>query len=285
LERLKAVSGGRLDLLPLLPGGSVSPAGEQLQAASSGVLDVSASTGAFYTGTLPIGNVETGLSFSWKDGYQEMEIFYEHGLLDLVRREYAKQNVHYLGPIGGKPVGFMTNFEINTVDDIKGKKLRVTGEPAFGIKELGASITEVDYGELYLAMQQGVIDGLVSIYEGLVENHWTEVAKYAIFPPIRVDTLHMVINMDTWNELPDDLKKLFEDQVELISYQHIRHGEAVRAERLREAMEAGVIFMNIPDAELAKIREISLGEGWAWAASQDAASAEAVEIIKKALGM
>jgi TRAP-type C4-dicarboxylate transport system substrate-binding protein len=281
IEKVKLITGGRLDMSPLLPSGARCNTPEMLDAVSSGLLDVGISNGAYYSGKMPIGNVESGLTFSWRDGREAHTILYERGLLQLVRKEYAKHNVYLLAVLPSDPyVLYTTKKPVRSLKDLQGMKLRITGDAMYGFKKYGVAIVQVPYPDLYSAMQYGTIDGCLTILQNLKSLNYVDVVKYYHMPPIKMDALNVMINMGVWNKLPEDIKTALNVMGEMYGW---RQGSvAVDAGMAGEdaASKKGVKRIDLPQEEFEKFRETCINESWGWAASLSPGSADAVKILK-----
>ena len=116
-----------------------------------------------------------------------------------------------------------TNTPLETPEDLKGIKLRLLGDEAEIFGKLGVAAVATPSGELYEAMERGVIDGFqhASLAEDLA-MHFEEIVKYAYISPVRqpTDVFVYFVNKDSWAELPDDLKALVR---EIYWQEGIRH--------------------------------------------------------------
>ena len=286
LESIKRLTNGRLDPMPMLLPGTVCGTFEMFDAVSEGLLDWAFTTGAFHTGTIPVGYVESGLSFGFNDTWELNEVLYYRGLLDIYQREYAKHNIHLAAAGNGIPAILMTTKPVRKVEDLKGMKIRATGEQEYILSYLGAKPVKVAFGEMYTSLQTGVIDGVCTVSYALTVMNLNEVIKYVIMPGFRFDSTCHYINMDKWNELPDDIKKLLSDPAiwQLWSFMsYVANMNSFETRDLAQSEAKGVEIINLPEAEVAKLRTASREVGWKFVAEQDPTTAEAVGIIEKYL--
>ena len=280
LKRCEDRSNGRLKLLPLLDVGSVCSAGGILDAVGTGVLDAGYTCSVYYMGKVPTAAVDYGLPYSWKNLYEAHEVVYKRGLIDVVRKDWARHNVRYVAYVGSTALTWFTKKNpIRVAEDFKGRKLRVTGASQYAPKKLGASIVKVSYPELYTALQQGVIDGCLTIQDALTTLNFREVVDYLMLPPVLIDAVCFLMNMDTWNSLPKDLQEIIEDEALRFSYANYVKSQYEELRSIEKAAEMGVKVVHM-DPELVKqLEKISIEEGWSWVASLSPISAEAVKII------
>ncbi len=111
------------------------------------------------------------------------------------------------------PRNLITTKQIKALDDLKGMKIRVPENPAYVEvwKELKSSPSPMGWGEVYTAMQQGVIEGAESPTDILFDSKLSEVAKYLTQTEHIRATGSLIINDKTFQALPDDLKKIMEE--------------------------------------------------------------------------
>ncbi len=106
---------------------------------------------------------------------------------------------------------------INTPDDLKGHKIRtMSSELQMKIAEsFNANPTIVNYGEVFTACQQGTVDGIMTSTGLYVSDRFYEVQNYmGCVRPIAL--LHVPIINNSWYEgLPDDLKAIFDESMEI----------------------------------------------------------------------
>jgi len=99
---------------------------------------------------------------------------------------------------------------INSVADLRGMKIRVIPSPSFItlFRALGASPTPMSFGELYTALQQGVVDGAendILTYQGV--KHF-EVAKNLAITNHMMLINAFFVSEKQWAKIPDDLKSV-----------------------------------------------------------------------------
>jgi tripartite ATP-independent transporter DctP family solute receptor len=99
---------------------------------------------------------------------------------------------------------------INTPDDLAGLKLRTPGSATriMAFETLGAAPTPMNLGEVYLALQQGVLDGQENPLSVIDEMSFDEVQKYISITRHVYTPITLVMNGDTWNELGSELQAM-----------------------------------------------------------------------------
>lgn len=143
---------------------------------------------------------------------------------------------------------------INTPEDLNGLQIRVMqSDTNLKMMELMGGIgIAMGQGEVYTAIQTGVLDGGENnelIFSSLLH---TEVAPYYSYTQHLMLPDYLVINTDIWNEMPDDIKTIFKEELEIaIDFEYDVFAEAV-ADAKQVAEEAGAHFN---DADMAAFQE------------------------------
>ncbi len=133
----------------------------------SGQYDIGQTASYYYGGKDPDTLFFTSMPFSMTE-YEQVAWFYEGGGLELANEVYAKHNIEVmLGGNTGMQMGGWFRKEINTVDDLKGLKMRIPGFGGKVIAGVGAVPTNIPTGELYQALERGTIDALEWVGPGL----------------------------------------------------------------------------------------------------------------------
>lgn len=138
---------------------------------------------------------------------------------DMVESDLGMRGLCYLEE--GSRHFFVANKKIEGPDDLKGLKLRVSETSILldTVKALGASPTPLSFGELYTALQTGVVDGAEQPITGYVSNSFFEVAPNFILDSHTYSPGMLVISDRTWHQLDkNDQKILLEAGKELEGY-------------------------------------------------------------------
>lgn len=156
----------------------------------------------------------------------------QFGVLDLpfVWRDYDHYHKVIDGPVGQKLAAeaekagikvlcwfdswgyrhVLTNKVIKKPEDLKGLKIRCIETPTniAAIKVMGANATPMAFGEVYTALQTGVIDGMEHCSAVILANKFYEVAKNITLTGHLFGPLFLNMSMKTWNKLSDRDKKI-----------------------------------------------------------------------------
>jgi C4-dicarboxylate-binding protein DctP len=108
---------------------------------------------------------------------------------------------------------FTGKKEVHSPEDMKGLKLRTMENPAHMklVEALGAAPTPIAFGELYMALQQGVVDGAECPITLINNMKFYEVQKYVVLDGHLYNPLIMFVNDKVWKKLsPDQQEALYE---------------------------------------------------------------------------
>lgn len=144
---------------------------------------------------------------------------------------------------------FYTKEPVKSLEDLKGKKIRVIqNQVNVDIMEaLGASATPMPYGEVFSALQTGVIDGAENNYPSYYSSKHYEVAKnYIVDTHQRVPEV-LLISTATWSKLSEeDQKILKEAAMESVAYQ-IEQWNKYEQESKDKVIAAGSTITEVSD--------------------------------------
>ena len=207
---VEIMSDGRLTV-HVYGAGELVPAMQVFDAVSQGVVDAGHGAAYYWKGKVPSSVFFTSIPFGLNA--QEMNGWLHYGGgLELWQEAYAPYN---LVPMAGGSTGVQMagwfNKEINSIEDLKGLKMRIPGLAGEVFANAGGTAVTIPGGELYTSMQTGVIDALewVGPYNDLAFG-FHEVARYYYYPGWHEpgSILEFVVNKDSLEALPEDLRAI-----------------------------------------------------------------------------
>lgn len=155
---------------------------------------------------------------------------------------------------------FYSKSRIRKSDDFKGLKIRSTPTYKDFILALGAVPIQMPHGEIYTALERGVVQAVASPAYGVMEMGWQTQVKYTVFPAYFEIDMGIIFNWDSWKKLPPDLQKIMDDtaaQVEKDSHQFI---QSVVKKQYEDLKKAGLEEITLEDAQ----KFLSLGYEASW---------------------
>lgn len=270
-ERVNEMSGGRL-VVHVYGAGEIVPGLGVFDAVSSGAVEMG-HTGAYYhKGKIPAAPFFTAVPFGMNG--QEINAWLHHGGgLDMWRELYEPFNIRpFAGGNTGVQMGGWFNKEINSLDDLRGVKMRIPGIAGEVFQRAGGTAVNIAGGELYTSMQTGVIDATEWI--GPYNDRsfgFNEVGQYYYYPGWHEagSNLEFDVNIDAWNRLPEDLQAIVEGAARAVNQDMLDEYTAQNAVVLQELIAEGIDIRPFPDEVLAELKTISL-DYYAEEAARDA---------------
>ncbi|MER0237174.1 TRAP transporter substrate-binding protein [Fulvimarina sp. MAC8] len=197
--------------LQVFAAGEIVPGLQAADAVRDGTVEMAHTTSYYYVGqdeTYALGTtVPFGLNARQMNAW-----YYYGGGNDLMNEFFATKGLYGL-PSGntGAQMGGWYRKEINSLEDIQGLKLRIAGLAGRIMEKLGAVPQQLAGGDIYPALEKGVIDGaeFVGPYDD-EKLGFVKVAPFYYYPGWWEGgpTVHTFINLDKWNELPDNYKSV-----------------------------------------------------------------------------
>ena len=142
---------------------------------------------------------------------------------------------------------FYAKKEIKTPADMKGLKIRVVATPTTLklIELLGASPTPIPFGEVYTALQQGVIDGAENNEPSYVQTRHVEVAKFYSEDQHTAVPDYLVVSTKAWDKLSDEQRQIIMTAAKHSEeYEAKLWNEQVEQSR-KDAIAAGAKFVQV----------------------------------------
>lgn len=211
-QAVEAMSDGRLTIR-VYGAGEIVPAMEVFSAVSQGTAEMGHSGAYYWKGKIPSSPFFTAVPFGLTAIEQNGWLYYGGGL-ELWREVYEPFNLIPLagGNTGVQMAGWF-NKEINSLEDLKGLKMRIPGLGGEVFSRAGGTAVTMPGGELYTSLQTGLIDATewVAPYNDMALG-LHEVAKYYYYPGWHEPgpSLELVINKDAFATLPKDLQTIVE---------------------------------------------------------------------------
>jgi TRAP-type mannitol/chloroaromatic compound transport system substrate-binding protein len=193
--------------------GEIVPGLQALDAVSNGTVEMCHTASYYYFSKDPTFAFGTAIPFGMNQRMMDAWMFYGGGL-ELLNEFYKKFNV--IGfPAGntGAQMGGWFRKEINSIDDLKGLKMRIGGLAGRVIAKLGVVPQQIAGGDIYPALEKGTLDAVE--WAGPYDDEklgFHKVARFYYYPgwweggPM----LHNFVNIRKWNELPKNYQSILQ---------------------------------------------------------------------------
>ncbi|HID82308.1 MAG TPA: TRAP transporter substrate-binding protein [Chromatiales bacterium] len=259
-EQIEAMSGGRIKV-KVYGAGELVPAFEIFDAVSSGTAQMGHGSAYYWKGKNEalqfFSTVPFGLTAD------EMNAWLHHGGgLELWTEAYAPFGLVPMaaGNTGVQMAGWF-NKEINSVDDLKGLKMRIPGLGGEVLKRAGGTPVNLPGGELFTAMQSGTIDATewVNPYNDLAFG-FHKVAKLYYYPGWHEPgtTLECMVNKQAFDALPADLQSIVRNAARVANANMLSEYIARNNDALEKLVnEHQVDVRKLPDDVINSLRALS----------------------------
>nr|WP_143155930.1 TRAP transporter substrate-binding protein [Cyclobacterium lianum] len=150
----------------------------------------------------------------------------------------------------GKRSFYTINTPVEEPEDIQGLKVRVMESPTAVnmVQSFGGSPTPVSFGELYTALQQGIVDGAENNPPSLVTSRHYEVCKYYSLNEHTAIPDMMIVSTKVWDTLSEEEKQWLQEAADESAVYQFKLWEESVAESMEILKEAGV-NISYPDKE------------------------------------
>jgi len=206
LEELKKKSDSKITSA-VYAGGALGKAPEHYDIVAKGLSDMGYFTATFTPGRFPLSDV---LSLaSWVEG-KDIAADIGNAMYErILNREF--KDVKMIELNGCSQSFLWTKKPVRSLADAKGLKIRSPGGHQTNyIKALGAEPIFMPLGDVYLAVETGTIDGLVTCPPMILAFKLHEVAKHGVVATFGCVTEGLVMNLETWRKASEDQKKIIE---------------------------------------------------------------------------
>lgn len=271
-------TGGRLHV-EVYPNGALGfKNSEALSFARKGNVElVSLSAGATAAEEGLIGFSELPFLFpTEREGLYWLKWVYNPVLYPLMERKW---NVKLLAEFRFPPVDIWAKYKILTIDDCQGKKLRCYGGAVEeAMKAVGFATFSITVSELLPALQQGLIDSLLTTVVSASETKvWDVGIKYRNMPDMVRPMFWLAVNLDAFNKLPKDIQGILVDVGRDFTNYMFMEEVRIEEEFWHILSNNGVLLNPIPlEARLEMARRTKK----VWSKIADRSGPEAVKLLK-----
>jgi TRAP-type mannitol/chloroaromatic compound transport system substrate-binding protein len=200
--------------------------------------------------------------------------FYSLGGLEIARKLFAAHGMHYVGPIQHGPNIIHSKVPIRSIDDFRGRKMRLPGGMVSEVfQAAGAKTTTLPGSEIFPALDKGTID--VADYVGPAINYslgFHKATKYismgppgfmSIYQP--VDLMDLTVATKDWNKLSPKMKYFVESEVHV--YSDLHHAKIQKADQDAWKLfdKAGTIVTRLGQEDVEKFTKLAVPRWYAWA--------------------
>jgi len=256
-DQLRQISGGAIDMQIAEPG-AVVPALAIFDNVSEGSIDAGYSWMGYEWGTVPAAALFGATPFGLESN-EFVAWMYFHGGKELLEETFHPYDVHPVlcGTISPETAGWFRNA-ITSPDDFQGMRFRAAGVGGEIMAEFGMSVTILPGGELYQALETGVLDGtefsLPTVDEQL---GFYQVADYLYLPGWHQPSTnqYLYVNLGVWEGLEDQTRAMIEMACMAGNAYAISRAEALQGAVITSFQERGTNVETYSDDMIAGFYE------------------------------
>src|SRR5262249_14391901 len=246
-------------------------------ALKGGVVDIANSAGAFYTNVMPEAD-------AWKLTERPMSELRQNGGYAAMAVIYAqKLNAIFLARlVDNNPFHLYVNKPIST-PDLTGLKLRITPVYRDFFQALGATVVQTAPGEVYTALDRGVVDGYGWPITGVFDVGWNEKTKYRVDPGFYTAEVSVLVNKSTWERLNEAQRNLLRKPAEQVEAEAAAVFAEENEQEIKRQAAAGIQTIRFEGATASTYLTKAYQAGWNGIIRQDpTAGPRLKELFQKA---
>ena len=269
-DQIAERTGGR-HTIEVFPAGSLGNENDIFQGLSLGTVDMTLS-GSFYASGVygPMALASAPFLYSDLDHWRR---FRDSDLYAGITDEFENQSGnHVLGLMYYGARHLTANREINSPEDMEGLKLRVPNAPMYLLfpRSVNANATPIDFAEVYLALQQGVVDAQENPLPTILARRFYEVQSHIMLTGHLMDSLIVQISGSAWEKLPPEDQEIFaavfSEMADGVT-QAVAESEAELATRMADEFGVAVVTVDREPFRRAML-PILQEDGLPWTAEQ-----------------
>jgi TRAP-type transport system periplasmic protein len=255
VQRVNAQGKGVLQL-NYIGGPKAIPTFEVGNAVKTGVVDMAMSTGAFYTNVMPEADAlkltRSFVAEQRKNGAFDYinKVWNEKGNMQYVARMVENQPFHiYLTKKIDKP-------------SLAGLKIRITPVYRDFFQALGAQVVTTAPGEVYTALERGVVDGYGWPIGGIFDFNWQEKTKFRVDPGFYDAEVSIIANLDRWKKLTPKQRDFLDKQALALEAENTFWAKFTEDEKKKQAA-AGIQTIKFEGEQAKQFVDKAYEAGWA----------------------
>jgi TRAP-type C4-dicarboxylate transport system substrate-binding protein len=201
-------TGGKVRLV-LFPNATLAKPNDTYDAAVTGIADICWTVAGYTANRFPLSEIII-LHLGFKNSEHASRVLYDlYQKFPEIRAEYKDTHLLWLSP--APPRQTHSRVPVRSIDDFKGLKVRVPSSEAPNVKALGGIPVTMAGPEVYQALERGILDADLHPWETPISYKWYEVVRYHTKSDLGPSALFVTaMNLNTWNKLPDDVKKVID---------------------------------------------------------------------------
>jgi TRAP-type transport system periplasmic protein len=264
----------------IISGPETVPPFEQLQPVSTGVFQMLFTHGVYHYGT-------TGMAIGLDALRGDIEARRKSGVVEALDRHYQKHGLKVVAVAVSATKGYhmVLRQPVSANGDLQGRKIRGTPTYHNVINMLGASPVVLPGGEVYAALEKGVVDGASWPASGVLSMRWYEVAKYMLRPSFGLSHYLFLMNLTAWNRLTDAEKAIMLAEGRKVEDIWFKEYDRMVDEEEAELVKRGMQVTEMGAAQKTKLQAAWASAQWDLAEKKNGQEAKDLRELLKRQGL
>jgi TRAP-type C4-dicarboxylate transport system substrate-binding protein len=227
----------------------------------NGVVEMAMNTGAFYTNLMPEADF---LKLSQVTIAEQRK----NGAFDYINKVWnQKANLVYLARmVDETPFHLYLTRKIDK-PDLNGLKIRITPVYREFFQSMGATLIQTPPGEVYTALERGVVDGYGWPIHGIFDLNWHEKTKFRVDPGFYNAEVSIIMNLDAWKKLSAKQRDYLQKQALALEAMN-SYWPKLNAEETKRQAQSGIQTVRFDAASSKSYVDKAYEVGWATAIKQ-----------------
>ena len=231
------------------------PTFEQGNALRNGVVDLANTTTSFTASIAP-----EGLALNYTT--QTIAESRKNGALDYLNKVMMDKGLYYFAKTGEGIQYYIYSTKRIDKADLSGLKLRIAPIYRDFFQKMGANVLQIAPGEVYTALERGVVDGYGWPLIGIFDLGWHEKTKFRLEPGFYTIELGIQFSANTWKKLTPAQRTFLEKQGAWLESENAEIARRDSAEEIKKQTAAGIQVVKLDDAQSKVFLKTSMDAAW-----------------------
>ncbi|MCY4006669.1 MAG: TRAP transporter substrate-binding protein DctP [Rhodobacteraceae bacterium] len=227
---------------------------ENLKLTRDGVVQLSATFVGYHNNIFPAQSAFDLFSRGPREFANQLYFYRQaYARIPEIQDELAAQNLKLIMINPLLHLAFASRNEIESISDIRGHKWRAGTKLLLrNLRSAGASPVSVPWSEVYIALQTGAIDGVLTNYDGLDNAKFHEPAPHILISPElwMANPMITIVNRDYWDSLPPHVQQIWEKTSQEAELEWGQRLQAARSNIINSQRELGVTINELSETDL-----------------------------------
>lgn len=276
-ERIGQETNGKVKIT-VYPGGTLCDQTKIFDALLTGMADIAEGPAGWAPARFPLTSFSGDALHRCPDSVVATKLMDEVWKTPAIADEWVDFQVLWV--CGQHPSYFLLKDRAETMDDLRGRQIRTAGSQGPWATAVGVTPVDLPTGEIYQALQKGIIEGAYIAADKLETMKLVEVTSCAVRIPMCTGVFVTLVTKETWDSFPDDVKTVFESASAWARDEMALRWDEDVASALDYAKTEGHEVIEPAPEEMTKILDALYAEGHKLAARQEDQGNPGTEVLR-----